>query len=104
MLISDSQVPQYLGEAFRWRDLCLYRIVVIDYITAPIEVHRAWNVLLLILIAGSNVECVLYLRAVRLFALNIANIAPHVYNAEMWVVQMFRQPLGLYEKRLSLWL
>ncbi|GHO42538.1 hypothetical protein KSX_07010 [Ktedonospora formicarum] len=78
-------------------------VVVIDDVTAPIDVHRAWNMFLLIFIAGSNIVRVLYLCAIRFFALNATDIATHVYNAEMGIAQMFRQPLSLYEKCLPLW-
>src|SRR5581483_398389 len=97
VLIANAQTSHRCGETGRRSNLRLHSVVGINDIAAPIDVERPRNVSLRVLFASANIQSIL-----DAIVLDGLDIAAHIHDAQMAIVQVIGEPRSFYQETTTL--
>src|SRR5215211_7616205 len=89
-IVADAERPHAIRETFRRCDLRRHGVVGVGYVTCPVNVDAAWDVGLVVLLAGSEVLGLLAAPA----EVRLIYVTPDIHDAHLLVIEMCGEPVG----------
>src|SRR5918995_2343222 len=89
-IISDAERAHELRETFRRCDLHRHGVVGVGDVTGPVNVDGAWDVGLVVLLAGSEILGLLAASA----EVRLVHVTPDIHDAQLLVIEMCGEPVG----------
>src|SRR5215212_3955832 len=97
-LVADAERSHETRETFRGCDLRRHGVVGVGDVAGPVNVDCAWDVGLVVLLAGGEVRGLLAASA----EVGLVYITPDIHDAHLLVIEMCGEPVGSDERVLFL--
>src|SRR5579875_4117855 len=92
MFVPNACFFHGLSEACRRSDLCLYLVVRVYDVLAPVDVDSTRDVIAFVFVARAGIESFLFV-----IMHSEAHVAAHIDDAKTWVVKIGSEPVGFDE-------
>ena len=84
MLIANAKLPHHFGERLWRSNLRFDRVLQVNNIACPVDIHCSRYVCLLVLVTRADIPDIL-----NAISLGSAHVAAHINDAYIWIVQVF---------------